>query len=668
MEEYVSIEQAAILLEANYTTVWRAINKGQYETRKRPSKKQAGKIVTDIRAASLPVQAQAKLMERESNLLKSTPLPASPHEKGGVKGNPLNPPCQGEADIKNSGTRSLVKSSASSLSLQDQATWYQSLSPEHLAIIEKRLSIIGSIKNTLDQSKEKNKAKLAIELAEENGIHRGTYYRWRKAYDTHNLYGLRVKRFGSTRSKLSEEQKNCILSLIKFNPDCRDIRVWEYLLDEFPQNMVSGSTVSRFLRSWKNENPDVFAHLSNPDSWKSNFQIAFGSQSEKAHHFLHFIELDSTPADVMCLDGKRYTIIGGIDIFSRKVKCFVSPSSSGLGVAALLRSIITDWGVPFWIVRDNGKDYICNQINLILQNLDIKAQTLKPFTPEGKPHIERFFRTLSMSLLEEAAGYVGHNVADRKAIEARRTFAQRLMKQGGEPVKVDLTPEDLQTLINRWIENIYHQKQHGGIRATPEHMAAQSSVPVRRVEDERALDILLLPCGTRVIGKKGIAFENAFYRSPQFAGWVGKEVRVRRDMDNAGLLYVFDLENNFICTAMDSRIDGMTSAEYQAANKEQKRIVREKVKAIDTLTESPMMRRLNKSQAGKKLVGLSRTQTHSTEALEQAGNAALVRNGIKPEKYKTVAEQMRDREFDSNEIEFDDDPLAFMDRIKIVNE
>jgi len=111
----------------------------------------------------------------------------------------------------------------------------------------------------------------------------------------------------------------------------------------------------------------------------------------------------------------------------------------------------------------------------------------------------------------------------------------------------------------------------------------------------------------------------------------------------------------------------MTSADYQSVNKAQKQIVKEKANAIDVLTENPMMRRLDKSQAGKKLVGLSRTQTHSTEALEQAGNAALELNGAKPDAYKSVAEQMTGKEFSEKDFDFDDDPLEFMNNLKIVN-
>ena len=628
-----------VLANCDRRTVERRVRAGKYEALYADSKKQKSKTVMKILTRSLPVEMQVKLMQSRAD--------------------PLDPPtatCQAVAadigpaveQIKNNNTQ------------DNHAAWYQSLPPEHLQIIEKRLAIITHICNAA-AAENKNKTEIITHVAAAQGINAGTFYRWKKAHDAAGLYGLRHKSYGTTRAKLTQQQRNYIVSLIRYNPDCRDTRVWEYLADEFPADEVSGATVKRYVAKWKMENAEVYTYLSNPDKWKNNYMLASGSHSEKAKHFLHYVELDSTPSDVMCKDGKRYTIIGGIDIYSRKAKCYVSPSSSGMGVAALIRSIITTWGVPENFIRDNGKDYICRQVNFALQNLAINAVTLPPFTPEGKPHIERFFRTMSISLFEEVEGYIGHNVTDRRAIESRRTFAQRLMRQGDDPVRLNLMPTDLQDMIDNWIDNIYHQRTHSSINATPEHKAAQSPVPVRRIADARALDILLLPAGTRSVQKSGICFEGGQYQSPLFAaGWVGRKVLVRRDIDNAGLLYVFDLDHNFICAATDARIGSMTSEDHTAAKKEQRRLVKEKVKAIAALTESPMQRRLRNAKNEKKIIALSPARTHSTEALEQAGNAALSRNGIRPKKYKSVAQQMRgDESFDTDTGE-DEDPLAFL--------
>ena len=175
----------------------------------------------------------------------------------------------------------------------------------------------------------------------------------------------------------------------------------------------------------------TFSIPDNPDAYKSKFQLALGDASEKAKRFLHFIEVDSTPADVICSDNKRYTIIGGIDVFSRKCKFLVSPTSNSWAISALIRNIIIDWGLPENVIRDNGQDYASHMVNQALHALEINVIAVQPFTPEGKPRIERTFRSLSHGLFEKGLpGYIGHGVADRQAIENGKGCAERMGKDG----------------------------------------------------------------------------------------------------------------------------------------------------------------------------------------------------------------------------------------------
>jgi hypothetical protein len=48
--------------------------------------------------------------------------------------------------------------------------------------------------------------------------------------------------------------------------------------------------------------------------------------------------------------------------------------------------------------------------------------------------------------MELLCGYVGHNVSERKALEARKSFAQRMMNH--ETVELRVTPEELQKICN----------------------------------------------------------------------------------------------------------------------------------------------------------------------------------------------------------------------------
>ena len=198
------------------------------------------------------------------------------------------------------------------------------MKPEHLAIIEKRFAIVEAIGKVVEASTDKNITQLIVQLAQYHGINKGTYYRWKKSYDKHGLWGLRVKSFGSSRSKLTEEQTDIIIAMIYQNPMVRSTAVWNYLTHVYKQNPISGATVSRYMRSWKVSEHEFYTYLTNKDKWRGNYMLSFGDASKKAKHFCHYWEMDSTPADLMLDDG-RWNLIGEIDIYTRKLKNCCQP-------------------------------------------------------------------------------------------------------------------------------------------------------------------------------------------------------------------------------------------------------------------------------------------------------------------------------------------------------
>ena len=258
------------------------------------------------------------------------------------------------------------------------------------------------------------------------------------------------------------------------------------------------------------------------------------------------------------------------------------------------------------VVRDNGQDYASRMVNDGLLALGVKVVAVPPFTPEGKPHIERAFRTMSHDLLEALPGYIGHNVAERKAIENRRTFAERMTKAAkrpgvGEgrnesPIKsgmtdgyheVGLTWQELQSEINHWTEEIYHQRRHSGIVMSPNAKASQVRMRSRKITDTRALDILLAPSGERIIGKKGLRYENGLFWDNDLIPYIGRKVTVRYDVRDASRVFCFDPDTRrFICEAVDMALSGITVADKIIAKKKARKHLNERVKAIKTLAET----------------------------------------------------------------------------------
>ncbi|MNF77442.1 Integrase core domain protein [compost metagenome] len=246
---------------------------------------------------------------------------------------------------------------------------------------------------------------------------------------------------------------------------------------------------------------------------------------------------------------KRVHITGVIDVWSRRARMFVTETPRASATAQLVRGAILDWGKPEVCKTDNGSDYVAQRLALTFDNLDILQVLCTPFSPQEKPHIERFFKTFSHDLLELKPGYVGHSVAERKGIESKRSFAKRLMTKG-ELIEVRMTPDELQAFCDDWLK-VYHHRQHAGLQCSPAEQAAAYQGEIERINDERALDMLLAEPvnggGTRTVSKKGIKIDNIWYIAAELV--VGDLVQVYYDERDMGRLVVYSANHEFLCIA-----------------------------------------------------------------------------------------------------------------------
>jgi hypothetical protein len=466
-----------------------------------------------------------------------------------------------------------------------------------------------------------------------------TLNRWRKNYDKHGLIGLKSNNYNPRKgnTKLTEEQQKKVLDIMIKNPatSCENIR--KALLGRFRKNVPSTDVIRRFCANWTSENQEFWLFLTNPDEWRNKRMFAFGSASEKVTALNGLWEADSTPADLMLTDG-RHSLIGMNDVYSRRMKFFVSRTSRATAVVSLIRRCILDWGVPEILKTDNGKDYISNHVVRVLDALDIEQVLCTPFKGEEKPHMERGFRTFLHGLVELMPGYIGHNVAERKAIEARRTFAERVMNKGSDPVQVNMSSEELQTFCDNWTEHVYHHDRHGGLNGEkPIEIVRSWTKPIRRISNTRALDMLLMPAptsgGERTIGKKGVQVENRYYQSPDFAGHVGDKVFVLLDPTDLGTIYIYLInesgEKSFLCPAIDPIYTGIDRKEFYTKSKNhQAKLMRERKRQLLKETKSEGEREAykeyidyRKEQVDNIINFPEKSNEHTSAGLEEAYRA-----------------------------------------------
>lgn len=371
------------------------------------------------------------------------------------------------------------------------------------------------------------------------------------------------------------------------------------------ERMPSASTLKRWLADFKRTHQVPLLRFKNPDGWRNKYMVAFGSRSEHITAPNVEWQLDSTIADAQqemraeiafhlhdAATGeiRRHALVAGIDVFTRRAKVLVSRTSSSNAVKAVVRRAMLDWGMPERIKTDNGRDYTAVDFDFALSALKVDHPLCTPFSPDQKPFIERFLGTLLHDLFPMLEGYVGHDVATRKAIESARSFAQRFGEDG---LRVRLTPEQLQGVIDGWLDE-YHARTHSELGCSPNDMAERHTTSVVRV-DARALDLFLMPVagsGTRTVGKRGISMPLAdrpgsgWYAAPELAAAsvMGTEVYCRIDEADVGAMHVFALDGTYICRALDHARLGINRAELAA-----------KARAIESETVKPMVDALRKA-------------------------------------------------------------------------
>ncbi|MDH5785362.1 MAG: Mu transposase C-terminal domain-containing protein [Chromatiales bacterium] len=470
-----------------------------------------------------------------------------------------------------------------------------------------------------------------------------TVYRWKDRLHENGAIGLVDKRGsnrkGSSKIDTQPELQTFCVAMVTDHPHCGATHLYSSAEARFADSSVelpSKKAFERWLNSWKKENAQLLAATANPDEWKNRYMLAMGSASEHVFALNQLWEFDGTPADVMLLDG-RHSINGVIDVYSRRTKLLVTKTPTAISVATILRRALLGWGVPESIKTDNGSDYKAMHIRRVVSSLHIEQEFCNPFSAWEKPHIERFFRTFSHDIVELLDGYIGHNVAERSAIEARKAFADRLLKKN-EVVEVKLTAAELQRICDEWVENIYHHRSHNGLNnRTPFEVANSWNQPIQRIENERALDVLLAQApsnnGQRTVTKKGIALDNIEYIHQELGLLVGETVQVRYDPDDLGKIYVFDRNGAFVCIAEAPAYTGIDRREVAAKGREiQKAAIQEKRRELKAaakkqntkaIADEILTHHRNKANVAELP---KRGETYNTPALQAAAEAAATQD------------------------------------------
>jgi len=201
-----------------------------------------------------------------------------------------------------------------------------------------------------------------------------------------------------------------------------------------------------------------------------------------------------------------------------------------------------------------------------------------------------------------------------------------------------LTGEELQAQLDNWSRNIYGNSPHDGLEGrTPNQVLAEllAGRPKPTV-DVRALDLLMGEApggdGTRVIGKKGLSIDGAYFQSPDFVGLEAQRVKVFYDPADMGEVLVYSMEGRFICIADNPERAGFDRAQAamiarQAQDRMRSELRRDARRLIAKVKPHKIVEAyLNSQSSGQTQIVRTAVEVQwSTPALEEAAVALAAR-------------------------------------------
>jgi transposase InsO family protein len=391
-----------------------------------------------------------------------------------------------------------------------------------------------------------------------------TIKRAKKGIESHKIAELAGNYKSDKKSvfDLNTEMANFVLALITAKPHFiskpKTVKnaIQVKINEGYNWPNVSNSSVSRHLSKLTKTLSAELAYATNPKEYNNSHRPIFAEMYSWITGPNQVWELDSTPTDVQLnVAGKarRYSVIGAIDVFTRRMKVVLMPSSSSEGICLLLRKCLLEWGIPqegAVIRTDNGSDYVSKTTTGLFSMLGLSQSRAKAFSGWEKPFIERAFKTMSHSLMEKLPAYVGHDVADKKRLQEMLSFAESIgakrKERDRQLLEISLTPERLQAALDDWLEFDYHHQPHEGLnKRTPFEVYSESGYRPQLPENSHSLDILLNYVGTATVVRGGVSAMNVKFTSPELMEpiWDRRKVRVFLDPSDVGRATLYPLDS-----------------------------------------------------------------------------------------------------------------------------
>lgn len=332
--------------------------------------------------------------------------------------------------------------------------------------------------------KEKCDQKWEIPYSDRSSICRSTICDWVKKYkESHgkleSLYPKTRSDSGKSRS-IDDETALTFIEKKRSQPDITICDLVNYVSQIHPgANKFPPSNVYRLLKNEGLVNP------ANP--------VRTDRRKYEAEHPNDLWQSDVMHGPKLLYNGKlrKSYLVAIIDDHSRLIThaCFCYSENLKTYLKVLEQAFLTR-GLPRKLYVDNGPAFRSNHLKYIAARLEIALIHARPYLPQGKGKIERWFRTVRMSFLP--------------------TF-------NGETI------EHINAAFEKWLNTKYHQKKHSATGMTP-YSRFTSKMECIRAAPKNLSDYFRKTAKRRVAKDRTVTLNCHLFEAPVCL--IGKQVEV----------------------------------------------------------------------------------------------------------------------------------------------
>ncbi len=221
-----------------------------------------------------------------------------------------------------------------------------------------------------------------------------------------------------------------------------------------------------------------------------------------------------------CKKRKTY-LLAFIDDHSRLVPhaCFYLSESLERYLKALEEALLTR-GLPRKIYTDNGSAFRSHHLDHVTASLGIALLHARPYKPQGKGKIERFFRTVRSDFLSDFKGN---------------------------------TLEDLNQALWIWLNEVYHQRVHSSTGETP-FARFTSKMQCLRAAPTNLRDYFRKTARRRVAKDRTVSLEGRIFEAP--VALIGKQVSLLyHEGEDDQIEVIFNGQSHGFLAALDIHVN-----------------------------------------------------------------------------------------------------------------